>query len=238
MSAEFKPVGATIECISWKEQIRTSGLEPTKAQIILEQFTGYFAMAAEWEAKAKAIVITDVNQRADMEIARIGRLFLKEKRLTIEKTRKSLKEQSLREGKAIDGIAQVLKSLIEPIESYLEKQERFAEYREAERVQAAKALLAAQEAQEQAQNLEAERMVAERLKAENDLLKAQMRDVEAQASARQAEMDAEMARIRAESAAKSAAEFRARMESLKTKKASVIEIACPHCHKTFMQEVK
>lgn len=107
--------------------VKDSGLEPTKAKYILEQFQDYFKMADEWALKAKTIVVTDVSQTTDMEMARVGRLFLKEKRVAIEKARKSLKEQALREGKAIDGIANVLKALIVPIEEYLDKQEHFAE---------------------------------------------------------------------------------------------------------------
>ncbi len=99
--------------------VRDSGLDSTKANILLMQFQDYFKMAAEWEVKAKAIVVTDDTQVGDMQMARAGRLFLKEKRVSIEKTRKTLKEQSLREGKAIDGIANILKALIAPIEEHL-----------------------------------------------------------------------------------------------------------------------
>ena len=112
--------------------VKESGLETTKAQVLLDQFSDYFKVAAEWETKAKHILVTDVSQIPDMKMARTGRLFLREKRIAIEKTRKALKEQALREGKAIDGIANVLKALIVPIEEYLEKQERFAEIKAAE----------------------------------------------------------------------------------------------------------
>ena len=91
--------------------VEKSGLEPTKAKTILEKFQNYFEIAAEWEKKSKVIVVTKATQEADMKLARVGRLFLKEKRIAIEKTRKELKEQALREGKAIDGIANVLKAL-------------------------------------------------------------------------------------------------------------------------------
>jgi hypothetical protein len=77
--------------------------------------------------------VTSSEQTAEMKMAREGRLFLKAKRVDIEKARKELKEQSLREGKAIDGIANVLKALIEPTEEYLEKQERFVEIQEENR---------------------------------------------------------------------------------------------------------
>jgi hypothetical protein len=110
--------------------INTSGLEKTKAEYILEKFQDYFKIASQWEAEAKKIVVVSADQIQEMQKARKGRLLLKGKRGDIERTRKELKEQSLREGKAIDGIANVLKSLIEPIEEYLDSQERFIELQE------------------------------------------------------------------------------------------------------------
>ena len=113
--------------------IKESGLEKTKADFILEKFKGYFSIVSEWEIKAKSIVVVDEKQTAEMGMARVGRLFLRDKRTDIEKARKELKEQSLREGKAIDGIANVLKGLIQPIEKYLDEQEHFVEVREEKR---------------------------------------------------------------------------------------------------------
>ena len=113
--------------------VKESGLEKSKAQVLLENFSNYFEIAAEWETKAKAIRVTDESQRTEMKMAREGRLFLKQKRVDVENTRKQLKEQSLREGQTIDAIAKILKNLIEPIEEDLEKQEKFIEIRDAER---------------------------------------------------------------------------------------------------------
>jgi hypothetical protein len=112
--------------------VAESGLEKTKAAFILEKFQDYFKIAGDWEKKAQVLVVTSATQTAEMKMAREGRLFLKQKRVDIEKARKELKEQSLREGKAIDGIANVLKALIEPIEEYLDRQERFVEIQEEE----------------------------------------------------------------------------------------------------------
>lgn len=112
--------------------VKESGLEETKAKFLLDQFTNYFEIASEWEVKASAICVTSADQKVDMQMARAGRLFLREKRIAIEKSRKALKEQSWREGKAIDGIANVLKALIVPIEEWLDKQEHFVEIQEAE----------------------------------------------------------------------------------------------------------
>jgi hypothetical protein len=107
--------------------VEESNLPKSKAKFILENFQGYFELAETWERKAKELIVTDENQVAEMKMAREGRLFLRQKRIAIENSRKELKEQSLREGKAIDGIANVLKALIIPIEGFLEQQEKFRE---------------------------------------------------------------------------------------------------------------
>jgi len=157
--------------------INDSGLETTKARVLLENFKDYFDIADEWETKAKAIVVTDENQKPDMAMARVGRLFLRDKRIAIEKTRKELKEQSLREGKAIDGIANILKSLIVPIEEYLEKQEKFVEIRDAEiaeqkRIEGERLLQAKEEAERIARE-KADEAERERIRKENETLKAE-----------------------------------------------------------------
>lgn len=113
--------------------IEESGLEKTQGQKILDNFSGFIKEAGEWESKAKVINVTDISQVEDMANAREARLALKSIRVNAENTRKSLKEKALREGKAIDGIANVIKALIVPIEEHLEKQEKFAENLENER---------------------------------------------------------------------------------------------------------
>ena len=95
--------------------VKESGSEKSKANVILEKFQDSFKIADEWSKKAKMLKVTDASQATEMKMAREGRLFLQKKRLDIEHTRKELKAQSLRECKAIDGIANVLKGLIEPI---------------------------------------------------------------------------------------------------------------------------
>jgi len=119
-------------------KIEETGLEKSKGQTLLENFSGFFMIASDWEKKAKAIVITNVEQKAEMKMAREGRLFLKKKRGEVEKKRKELKENITREGKAIDGIANVLKATIVPIEEYLDSQEKYADRLEAEKKEALK----------------------------------------------------------------------------------------------------
>lgn len=107
--------------------VNESGLEKSKAQVLLERFSNYFEIASDWERKAKKLIVSDESQKTEMKMAREARLFLKEKRVDVEKTRKTLKEQSLREGQTIDAIAKILTNLIAPIEKHLEQQEKFAE---------------------------------------------------------------------------------------------------------------
>lgn len=113
--------------------VKGSGLDKTKSEIILDSFTNFFEQAKEWESKAKAIIITDISQTKEMELAREARLALKKIRCDAEKIRKKLKEQSNREGKAIDGIANIIKAVVVPLEEHLEKQEKFIVIKEQER---------------------------------------------------------------------------------------------------------
>lgn len=116
--------------------VNEAGLAEQKSEQLLKSFVGYFSEAKEIAAKAKEIVVTDEAQKPMMERARKLRLQLRDIRTKgVEATRVQLKEQALREGKAIDGLANVIKALIVPVEEHLEKQEKFAELREAERIQ-------------------------------------------------------------------------------------------------------
>jgi hypothetical protein len=116
-----------------KNLLESSLIEKTKMDYIVEKFSDFTTIANEWSEKANAIVVTDESQIDLMKQAKEGRLILKAKRIEIEKTRKSLKEQSLNEGRLIDGIAKTLTLLVEPAEKHLELQERFAEIQEQKR---------------------------------------------------------------------------------------------------------
>lgn len=123
--------------LSAEEQVKLvcveTQIEPTVAESIYADFSGLFKQAEEWKTKAAALVITDASQVREMKIAREARLALKDIRVTAEKKRKALKEDSLRRGKAIDGVANILRYLVEPIEEHLAAQEQFVERKEAER---------------------------------------------------------------------------------------------------------
>ena len=198
--------------------VRASGLESTKAQYLLDNFTEYFAIAADWETKARAIVVTDEKQITEMKMAREGRLFLRQKRLDVEKARKTLKEQALREGKAIDGIANILKALIVPIEEYLDEQEHYVERkREAEARERAK-----EEEQLRIEKEERERKEREaeeaRIRAENERLRKEAAAKERQLQEERRAAEAEQRKLREEQARKDA-------EALKERRAHELQLA-------------
>ena len=173
------------------EIVNKSGLEKTKADYILEKFQDYFSIASEWETKAKTIIVTNEKQETEMKMARVGRLFLREKRLAIEDARKNLKEQSLREGKAIDGIANVLKALIIPIEEYLEKQERFVEFKKAREEEQKRIEVEKRIEEERIAKEKADAEEREKIKAENERLKQEAEERERKHREEQAKVEAE-----------------------------------------------
>lgn len=98
-----------------------------------EAFTPFFEKAKEWTKKANEINVTDESQTELMLEARTGRLALKNIRTAVENKRKELKADALAKGKAIDGMANIIKYLIQPIETKLHEQENFVQIQEQKR---------------------------------------------------------------------------------------------------------
>lgn len=97
--------------------------------------TAYQPHFAQFAAlKEDAAKIQDDQPKAAREL----RLKLKAVRVEAEKTRKALKEDSLRRGKAIDGICNVLEYELVPVEKAMEAIEKAEEIREAARKEALK----------------------------------------------------------------------------------------------------
>lgn len=119
--------------------VSKSGLELQTAQALQEAFAPLFAQAQKWVALVDAINVTDASQEQDMAQAREVRLELKKVRVAADKKRKALKDESLKRGKAIDGIYNVLEYIVEPLEARLLEQEEFVKRAEAARVAALKA---------------------------------------------------------------------------------------------------
>ena len=108
-------------------QVREAKLPEHDAISLQDAFLPFFEQAEQWRNEASSIQVTSAEDEEGMKKARETRLQLQHIRCEVEKKRKELKEDSLRKGKAIDGMANVIKFLIKPIEEHLEKQEKFVE---------------------------------------------------------------------------------------------------------------
>jgi hypothetical protein len=235
--------------------VKESGLEQPKAQYLLDKFSSYFAIAADWETKASAIEVTSEDQVAEMKMAREGRPFLRSKRIEVEKARKTLKEQSLREGKAIDGIANILKAVIVPIEEYLDEQEHYVERKraaeeEARRLEAEKLLREKEERERLEREVEERRIRAEneRLRKEAEAKEAELRAEREAAAKAQREAEAKAKREREAVEAKYRAEREAERKAMEAERAKEREelearmaeerrlaamVTCPACGHTW-----
>ena len=111
------------------------GLEPATEKSLKETFLVYFEQAEEWRSKALAIQVAGVDDKDSMKAAKAARLELKSIRCAAENARKKLKEDSLRKGRAIDGIYNMLEFAIKPLEEHLEAQEKYAVRLEMERME-------------------------------------------------------------------------------------------------------
>lgn len=109
-------------------------LSPNKIEAVVSSFGEYFKQAKDIASRSQGIVVNNESEVDLMKTAKVARLELRNLRISVEKTRVELKEQSLREGRAIDGAANIIKALIIPIEEHLEKQEKFAEILEVARL--------------------------------------------------------------------------------------------------------
>lgn len=114
-------------------------LEPESALAIRGAFGALFDQAAEWARRAREIRVTSLDQKREMKLARESRLAVRDIRINAEHARKRLKADVVRRGKAIDGAANVIKDLLEPIEIHLLEQETFAERHEQARKDALRA---------------------------------------------------------------------------------------------------
>jgi hypothetical protein len=113
--------------------VAQNSLAPETAQSLQNSFAGFFRDAKSVLEKSRGIVVTDASQKLEIKLARECRLALRAIRVESDKTRKALKEESLRKGKAIDGFHNILIHLTDAEETRLEEQEKFAERQEAQR---------------------------------------------------------------------------------------------------------
>ena len=119
------------------ERIATeTGIVPAAKHELEVSFGGLFAQAQQLITEAEQIDVTDASQVREMKRAREVRLGLRGVRIDGDKIHKALKEDSLRRGRAIDGMRNVVKYMVEPVENRMMDMEKFAERQEAARVTA------------------------------------------------------------------------------------------------------
>ena len=233
MSAEIEVLEPEIVGQQLKAIEKSAGLAEDRALALRGEFAPFYNSIVEW--REKAALVTKPEDETHQKIAREVRLGLRKVRCEVENTRKALKADSLARGKAIDGFANVLKYLCEPVEEKLLAVEQYAERQEAARiaalVQERIAALAAVEADPTAYNLgqmddetfalvlaaakkrQAERVEAER-KAESDRIAQEKADADERERVR-----AENERLKKEAAEREAeaAKERARVDAERRK---------------------
>lgn len=110
--------------------LKLNSLEHATEEAIRASFLPFYEQATEWKEKALAVVVTDINQVELMQQAREARLILKDLRVSADKKRKELKEDSLAYGRAVQGVYNFIEDLIKPIEKHLQAQEDFVTIQE------------------------------------------------------------------------------------------------------------
>ncbi len=115
--------------------IEAAGVSASTSETLLVSFGGHFCDMQEATKKAASIEVTDENQTAAMKAAKVARLEIKKVRTATEATRKLVKEDALRFGKAVDAVAGMIRGECEKVETRLEECETYAERAEAKRAE-------------------------------------------------------------------------------------------------------
>jgi hypothetical protein len=98
---------------------KENGLDAGSALALTSAFAPFFMQAEDWRAKVETVT--------DPVIARSSRLLLKNIRVEAKHKHRELKEDSMRLGKAIDGLYNVVEFVIAPLEKKLSDIETAAE---------------------------------------------------------------------------------------------------------------
>jgi hypothetical protein len=118
--------------------VQQNALPQDQALSLQTSFAPLFKEAGALIAQSRNIVVTDASQVAQIKLSREFRLLIRKVRISGEKTRKELKEASLRTGKAIDAFNTILVHMLGDEETRLEEQEKIVERAEQVRKDALK----------------------------------------------------------------------------------------------------
>lgn len=97
------------------------------AKPLEEIFQPFETVLTKWEAKAQSLIVTDINQKTEMQQARLARLELKEARVAMDKTRLGLVAGLKARTTKIDATARLIRGKMEELEEQLKASEEFAE---------------------------------------------------------------------------------------------------------------
>lgn len=119
-----------------EQLLQETGVAKTTGAEITSNFQTFFDQVKQWEEKAKSLIVENEDETDKMKQAREGRLALKNIRVSADKKRKELKEDSLRYGKAVQGVYNIIEHSIKPLEVHLENQENFTKIKREKEQQA------------------------------------------------------------------------------------------------------
>jgi len=125
--------------LAFVELAEERGLDLNRVETLMQAYGDNYAEVLQLADGFDSIVIEDVNDAAGMASARKARLAIRQVRIDTENKRIQLKADSLREGKAIDGMANIIKDIAEPAEKHLQLQEDYAKVVEQKRLDDLKA---------------------------------------------------------------------------------------------------
>lgn len=114
--------------------LTSNNIEISVQENLISSFMPFFAEAKTWALQAGEINVKSIDDHQGMEEARAARLALKAIRVEANKTRKSLKEDSLRYGKAVQGFYDIIAFLIVPAEKDLQEKEDFIKLEQARKI--------------------------------------------------------------------------------------------------------
>ena len=104
---------------------KTLKLSQDLSDNLLGGFQDYYQGIAQLQEQAASIVVTKEDQIEEMQQAHELRMRLVRLRSKVENQRKDLKADSVLYGRAVDGLANIIKASCMPIERYLQQQEDF-----------------------------------------------------------------------------------------------------------------
>lgn len=113
-------------------------LEQEKQRAI-QQFNEFEIAKEEWQTKVDAIQVESIHDKAKMEEAKTLRIQLRDIRISAEKTKKKLKENSNAYNKAVDECWNKIQDATKGFEAQLLEKEKYAERIEAKRIEKIKA---------------------------------------------------------------------------------------------------